>query len=199
MSSGLPPCDLAASRSDYNCERPYPDCHNPSGFQFSSLWIITNLVAACPHDPRLFDSKAPSLTEAACLGFVGSRHYTAYSGADIWSRVTTWKFPLVQLVAIFPRPPLSTWDEAFVLAHLVGNPIGTLKGLLLKFASCQTRYKFWAKRFKIDPIPQTGEGNEHQTLIIEQRSKALAEIVDSYDEWGYGEGQAVQNYLEKRW
>lgn len=82
----LPACDLNYPSSSYSCEQPYPNCINPSGFEFSSLWTITNLVATCPNDPRLFDASAPSLTEAACLIFTGADNYTPYPAADIWTR-----------------------------------------------------------------------------------------------------------------
>lgn len=101
---------------------------------------------------------------------------------------------MVQLVTLFPRPPLSTRDDAFVLAQLVGNPIGTLKGLLLKFSVCQMRHKFWIDRFsKNSSVPATWNDG------VERRCKAFAIIVHSYDEWGHLEGQKVQDYLIRLW
>ena len=88
MANALPLCNLNNPAIQYSCSNPYPDCLNPFGFQFSSLWQIANLVAACPEDPRLFKPGQASLTQSACVGFVGSAGFTFYAAADVWSRVT---------------------------------------------------------------------------------------------------------------
>ena len=61
----------------------------------------------------------------------------------IWVRLTTWKFPLLQLVAQFARPPLGFAEEAFTMAHLLGDPIDTINNLLQKLSSCQRRARIW--------------------------------------------------------
>ena len=112
--------------------------------------------------------------------------------------MTLWKFPLLQLIAVLPRPPLSFSNEAFVLAHLLGNPIGTLKSLLLKIASCQTRAEFWADRLGGD-LSHLIEGDEDKrTKETKRKWKALGIIVDAYDEWGYEKGGRAQSFLYER-
>ena len=196
MSQSPPSCNLTAPLSLYSCDNPYPNCTNPFGFQFSSFWTITQAVAACPSDPRLFNAAEPSLTLAACINFAGTDSWTRYPTADIWSRLTTWKFPLLQLVAVFPRPPLTFGNGIFVLAHLLGNPVSTLKSLLLKFASCQMRAEHWIARFDSDLKPLLKGDGEERRKERERRWKALALIVVSYDEWGHKKGDAVQKFLD---
>ena len=101
-------------------------------------------------------------------------------------------------MAVLPRPPLTFSNEAFVIVHLLGNPIGTLKSLILKVASCQTRAQFWANQFKngLDDLPR--KGIEHQINETRRKWKALTIIVDSYDEWSYERGQEAQEFLYNR-
>ena len=183
----------------YDCANPYPNCTSSLGFQFSSLWIISqNIYNACPTDWRIADPQVDALSDAACQEIAGSG-WTYYPGADIWARLTTWKFPLLQLVAIFPRPPLSFRTEAFVLFHLLGNPVGTIKDLILKFATCQSRAEFWEhhlsrelKDLVDEPEPKPRYSN------LARKWKALAIITDSYDEWGTDKGDAARDFLFER-
>ena len=198
MSQNLPACDLDPPLQAYDCNNTYPDCLNPYGFQFSSLWTITNYVAACPTDTRLFDSIAPSLTLGACLAFVGSDSFTPYSLSDLYMRIATWKFPLIQLVTLFPRPPLSFGTSALVIAHLLGDPIGLLKSLLLKIACGQSSAKYWISRFNNELRTLTREENKRESMTRAQAWKALALIVGSYDEWGFEKGQEVQEFLNEK-
>ena len=82
----------------------------------------------------------------------------------IWVRLTTWKFPLLQLVAQFARPPLGFAEEAFTMAHLLGDPIDTINNLLQKLSDCQRRAQRWRN---IDPlvlanIKLQGESDENE-------------------------------------
>ena len=65
------------------------------------------------------------------------------SGQDIWTRLTTWKFPLAQLAFLFPRPPLTFWTETLVMFHLLGDPIDTLRNLLVTLSDCQKSAELW--------------------------------------------------------
>ena len=195
MVDTLPTCNLTAPASQFSCRNPYPDCINSLGFQFSSLWKITNYVAACPSDHRLFSATDPSLTQRACEVFVGTDSWTRYPTADIYSRLTTWKFPLLQLVAVFPKPPLSFGNGIFVLTTLLGNPVGTLKSLLLKFASAQMRADYWIQRFNGELAALIQAKGDDRKKEVERRWKALALIVVSYDEWGHKKGNEVQAFL----
>ena len=184
------PCDLSQDLSSFNCSNPYPQCRSPGGFLFNSLSVIASGVARCLNDTRLFDGA--SLTQEACVAFVGSDTPTAYSLTEIWARLTTWKFPLFQLVFIFPRAPLSFGSEAFVLIHLLGDPIGTLSNLLLKVGSCQDRADWWRKELqKIVDSEEPGV----PCLNEDKHWKQLVNIIDAYDEWGRDIGDQAQDAL----
>ena len=191
-------CPLNANTS-YSCNSPYPNCTNPHGFQFSSLWTISqNIYNACTSDWRLFDNQSPALSQAGCEQIVGSDDWTRYPGADIWARLTTWKFPLLQLVAIFPRPPLSFSSELFVILHLMGDPIGTIKDLLLKMASCQDRAARWVDLLQTDLKELIPEERQNRYPRRVQIWKAFGTIVDSYDEWGQEKGNLATGFLKER-
>jgi hypothetical protein len=198
--TALPTCPLDFDNSTYSCANPYPNCTNAASFEFASLWIITQAIATCPTDTRLFNSQ-PMLTNHACLLFTHKKAWTLYPAADIWARLTTWKFPLLQLVAVFPRPPLTFGTECFVLLHLLGDPISTIANLLLKVASCQARAALW--KYRLRP-----NGEEEQLINLwaglprtpshDGLWKALTAIVDSYDEWGPDIGTKVQELIFDR-
>jgi hypothetical protein len=177
--------------TSYNGTHPYPNCTAAGGFQFNLLWQITQYIAQWPEDPRLYSPSMPSITQAACVAFVGAG-WAPYPAADIWSRLTAWKFPLLQLVAIFPRPPLGFKTGMFVIVQLLGNPVGTLKNLLLKVASCQSRAQDWADFFSRKQVLFEGEVAPPNARDFEEYWKALAVVIDSYDEWGYEVGTDVQ-------
>jgi hypothetical protein len=217
--TGLSDCPLNIDPSSYSCANPYPNCTNPASFQFPSLWIITQAIASCPNDSRLFNG-LPMLTDASCRLFTHKKSWTPYFAADIWARLTTWKFPLLQLVAVFPRPPLTLLVEFFVLVHLLGDPISTINNLLLKMASCQARALFWKDIFENGvmvvghltrpsppPILSSTPPSEPPALLPpsylpspsrEGIWKGLAAIVDSYDEWGPDVGSAAESFILDR-
>lgn len=177
-------CKDVPTNLTYNCENPWgQDCTSDEHFQFTTLWKYTQSIQnACATDRRLFiptggiaSPQNVSLTQASCTAIAGS-DWTYYPAADIWSRLTAWKFPLLQLVASFPRPPLSFWVEFFVIVHLLGDPIDTIKNLLTKMSTCQRRAEYW--RGECERLLERREG------IDEDRDwKALALITDAYGEW----------------
>src|SRR2546423_8654290 len=130
----------------FNCTQLVPTCYNPDGFDFLTLWDITQrYFEQCPHGPWIFvphgqtsvSLQEASLTLAAAAAIVATaKPWKVYRASDIWLRLTTWKFPLLQLVAISPRPPLGWSVECFSVLHLLGNPIGSIAGLLGKFHYC---------------------------------------------------------------
>jgi len=191
-------CPMESNSFD-TCQNPYPNCTSPWGFQFSALYTISQKIYnACPTDWRIFDQKTRSLSEAGCEQISGSS-WTPYPGADIWARLTTWKFPLLQLVAIFPRPPLNFKVEAFVIFHLLGNPVSTIQDLLLKFANCQRRVENWQDALQIpelNPLVQDEEPTRYTNLT--RKWKALGIITDSYDEWGLDRGDEARDFLLER-
>ena len=194
----LVPCPLDLNVS-YTCGNPYPNCTNVLGFQFSSLWTISqNIYSACTSDWRLFDSRSPALTQAGCEQIVGSDDWTRYPGADIWARLATWKFPLLQLVASFPRPPLSLSSEVFVILHVLGDPIGTIKDLLLKVASCEDRALLWVHLLQSDLRPLALDEPHARYTKSVRIWKAMTTIADSYDEWGQDKGNLATDFMKER-
>ena len=199
QSQALIECPLI-NNATYNCSNPYPNCTSSLGFQFVSMWpIIQNIYNACPTDWRIFDSQTGTISEKACEELFGPS-WTRYPSADIWLRLTTWKFPLLQLVAIFPKQPLSLKVEAFTIVHLLGDPISTLHGLLLKFSTCQSRAEFWKWCLSSYDLPSLIEdqGLGPRYTNLEKKWKALAIITDSYDEWGQSEGDKAKDFFFER-
>jgi len=130
----MPDCLSIADSTEYNCTTRWGlNCTNTLGFDFTSLWNITQLIQQyCPTDPRLFlidnlpaTPENAALTHSACKTFAPAP-WTPYPASDIWARLQTWKFPLFQLALSSPRPPLGLWVDGFVLAHLMGDPISTI-------------------------------------------------------------------------
>ena len=148
-------------------------------FNFQAAWQYTKDVnATCPWDPRLFgvsscqfDINSPLLTYDATKQFVGAA-WSAYPFIDVWNRITTWKTPELQLVVMFPRPPLSFSVELMVITHFLGDPIDTIQHLHLTLYNCQRTADFWKP--KAQEI--FGEDND-------EGWKALGIIEATYAEW----------------
>ena len=181
-------CGDVPTNVTYDCANPWGQgCTSDEHFDFSSLWKYTQSIQnACANDTRLFlphgGSASPqnaSLTQASCDAIAGS-DWTYYPAADIWTRLTTWKFPLLQLVASFPRPPLSFWVDCFVIVHLLGDPVDTIQNLLAKMSSCHEIAQEWRKDSD-NLMGRPGGEDENQNW------KALALITDAYGEWNEGE------------
>jgi len=186
-------CLSIPDSSEYNCENLWGLNCTQAPFDFARMWNITQRIQGyCPSDPRLFRANNllatpnnAALTGKACKAIVGSG-WAPYPAGDIWSRLTTWKFPLLQLVASSPRPPLGHAVETFVILHQLGDPVGTIKDLLRVLSKCQDRANFWREHLN---------GQEHRLTAdqLDRAWKAFTIIVVSYDEWG--QGDYVQNIL----
>ena len=181
-------CSNVPTSHDYNCTNPWgPNCTSDQKFHFLSLWSYTqNIQQACANDARLFvpnggvaSPQNASLTQEACAAIAGPE-WQYYPAADIWSRLTTWKIPLLQLVASFPRPPLNLSVECFVILHLLGDPIDTLRNLLVKMSSCRLTAERWKKVCKSLLERPSGEEKDRDW-------KALTLLTDAYGEWGVDE------------
>lgn len=176
----------------YNCTNLWGlNCTNKLGFEPTTLWDITlRIQQFCPTDPRLFLTNGlpatpenAALTHDACTAFAGSS-WTMYPRSDIWTRLQNWKFPLFQLVVSSPRPPLGLGVETFVLMHLMGDPIGTIKDLLLKLSQCEERAKVC--------LELSARLNSDDS---ERVCQSLAVIALSYDEWGDENGSNALRLL----
>lgn len=181
-------CSTVPSKTTYSCAYPWgEDCTSEDKFQFTSLWNITkNIQAACPNDTRLFladnafaTAQNASLTQASCVAIAGS-DWTLYPKLDIWNRLTTWKFPLLQLVASFPRPPLSIKIECLVVLHLLGDPIDTIRNLLLKMSTCQQMAEYWRDEYKLLMEAPTELDRDHKQDLKDRNWKALTIVTDAY-------------------
>jgi hypothetical protein len=126
----------------FNITHPYPKiCVNDLNLDLNTTGIIFNLIyesallTGIP-DSRVDENGYP--TPGGCRN-VSNRYSfpTWYGSGEVWSRLTNWKIPLLQLVFLTALPPLSYRYKAFVLSRLLGNPIGTIQDLLLKLSSCQ--------------------------------------------------------------
>jgi hypothetical protein len=156
----------------------------PHRFDFVYLWNVTQqIISHCPNDTRLFAGDQTKLNQAACMSAAGETSswtsWTRYPPNDIWSRLSNWKFPLLQLVFQFPRPPLGIGTEAFALTHLMGDPIDTIASLLYTLAVCESRARFWKRVCKRSSKPVLGGRRE-------QDWKVFTLIMVSYDEWKCG-------------
>ena len=181
-------CSHVPINVTYDCANPWgQNCTSEKKFQFTSLWTFTqNIQKACANDTRLFipqggiaSPRNASLTQASCAAIAG-HGWRYYPAADISTGLTTCKFPLVQQVASFPRPPLSFWVECFVILHLMGDPIDTIKNLLVKMSNCQRQAEHW--RTVCQPLLERRVEEDQ-----DRDWKALALITDAYGEWGADE------------
>ena len=192
-------CSDIPSNLTYDCANPWGQgCTSDERFHFISLWNYTQSIQhACANDTRLFiphggiaSPQNASLTQASCTAIAGS-DWRYYPAADIWTRLTTWKFPLLQLVASFPRPPLDFWVNCFVIVHLLGDPVDTIQNLLAKMSNCKRDARYWRL--------ECGKLLEKRIEDDEDRDwKALALLTDAYGEWD-AEGQVKKALQQGLW
>lgn len=123
-----------------------------SPFTFTGLWNYLQAIKNCTRihglppneygDPRLVWHKNDTfLTYEAALRWTGetARSWNPYPLSDILWRLQAWKFPLIALISLFPRPPLSFSVELFTIFHLVGDPIDTIASMLFTIHVCWLR------------------------------------------------------------
>ena len=177
-------CSEIPENSQYSCSNPWGEgCTSHGVFQFTALWrVTTGIFQACANDTRLFGRDEPALsldaaalTQEACEAIVG-RSWTWYPEADIFARMTSWRFPLFQLVATFPRPPLNLKVNMFVMVHLLGDPIDTIRNLLIKLHECEQRAQFWRQQFELPLRDLVGNHPDRDW-------KAVSIISEAYNEW----------------
>ena len=193
MALKLPDCQHIPSNVRYNCTYPWPICRSPKGLDFSIVTNYTNnIYSSCHSDVRLYQpdegildalsAQDVALTEAACF-VVAGKSWTGFRRSEVWNRLTAWKFPLLQLAFLFPKPPLGFWAETFVVFHLLGDPIGTIADLI----STMSVGEFWAGHWQRSGFREHAERRKHW--------KALTLITVTYAEWG--KDTEVVDILEK--
>ena len=154
--------------------------------EFNSLWAITtNYHKLCKeYGAWLVDPKAKLASAALSVDATNkivSKGYTAYPSSDVWSRVGTWKVPLIQLIATLPRSPLGFIIESLIVLHLVSDPIGSMEDLLYKLEACQRGVVSWERKI------EQWDTSANPTLSAKERqqlAKRLAIITESYSELG---------------
>lgn len=190
---------LLGTNVTYSCDFPFPNCTIPGGFAFKPLEEVTIAVyTACPSDGRLFQRTTdPSLTYDACRIFAHGNSWKGYFAEETWGRMTSWKFPLLQLAALFQRNPSRLRVEYFSLVHLMGDPITSFHDILLKFETCQKHARMWKEYLarKSDAWNILHAGPRERGLLgfmtfrksppyDDRLWMALAAISDAYGEWG---------------
>lgn len=187
----------------FNCNDPIPPCSSPKRLDFGSLWQITeNYFKLCKADGAWFSPATVSLATLALSATaayqIAGRKYTPFPKADVWSRLTTWKFPLIQLIATFPRSPIGILVEVLTVLHLVSDPIGTMEDLLWKLESCKRRAEFWRDKIRASGIVFGSLDTDEDQEERDKWERRLAIITDSYYELGDDIGQRAQAILAKR-
>jgi hypothetical protein len=166
------------------------------GFNF--LWlegIVKNISEACPGDGRItnyegsLENSSATLTQAGCVALAGAG-WKEYPAGDVWGRLTTWKAPLLQLIVLFPLPPLGVKIQFFVICHLMADPIDTIRSLLSVVSRCEYQAQHWKELFE-DELSLWKCGEQ------DQEWKALAIITMSYSELGYDEHDVREKLKEK--
>jgi hypothetical protein len=179
------------SSEPWSCKNlVFQNCTNNLGLDFASLQNATEILQQyCPTDPRLFGTNIAAatsnnarLTNDFCKKLVPAP-FTPYPTPDILARLQTWKFPLLQLASSIPTPPLGFLVKCFVLLHLMGDPIGTIRDFRKKLSRCEDHAK-WFENCKVisrNNPPTLGNGR-----LKDEEWKALANICIAFDEWGEG-------------
>lgn len=71
---------------------------------------------------------------------------------------------------------MSFWVEMFVINHLLGSPIDTLKNLLAKMSSCQSSAEHWRQKHEVVLNSSSSD--------MDRDWKSFAIIADAYAEYG---------------
>lgn len=159
--------------------------NSTAGFNFDKLFLIyLYLNATCAPESDIFFRGTTLITAAACRKITWTSNsiwsgWTLYDLTDIWNRLVTWKLPLAQLFAQFPRPPLGWRVETATMLHLLGDPIDSFASLILTLALCKAR----AARAKMLCLETQGDRSVSSDEYY-RMWKAVAMIMISYDTCG---------------
>ena len=209
-------CDNASKNLTFTCNDTTPPCSSPERLEFNTLWnITTKYYGLCGPTGKWFyptttDFESVALTRKAAEAIVGTTK-TPFHKADIISRLTTWKFPLIQLLATVPRPPFGGWVQALTVLHLASDPISSIEDLLYKLDGCQRRAVFWQKLIrdrdiKMQNVPPEREKFEDKKTWLEAREMwmdrrkgwrmNLTIISESYSELGMDISQQAERSMQ---
>ena len=155
------------------------------GLAFDKLFTVHQyLKKTCLPTSDIFFPGTTLLTDATCHKVSGTTpsigSWTMYPKEDIWTRIVTWKLPLFQLVAQFPRPPLGLAVESLTIVHLLGDPVDSMMSMLVTLAMCRSRAAL-AKKVCAAANIQTTDA-EYDRIW-----KGLAITLVSYDDCGKSE------------
>ena len=89
-----------------------------------ALWM-TN-----PNDPYVMFGRG-TLTLTGCLDLCG-HGYESYQASDVLNSIATWILPLFLLIANLSYGPYGWLECIQTASHLLGDPIDTISGLLMK-------------------------------------------------------------------
>lgn len=119
-----------------------------------------------------------------------------YPKAEILTRLTTWKAPLITLITLFPRSPLEVLTQVLTILHLIGDPIGTIEGLLFTLERFQRQVISWQDRVEAhDNARDTHQASSVDQSLRQQWSRSLAIIVELYRELGETLGSRAEQAL----
>lgn len=163
------------------------------GFKFDQLFTVNQFLnQTCPSTSDIFFPGTKWLTDATCHKITGTTSsitsWTPYPNDDIWTRIVTWKMPLFQLVAQFPRPPLGFAVESIAIVHLLGDPVDSMVSMLLTLAMCRSRATLAKEVCKAARIQPTD-------AEYDRTWKGLAIMLVSYDDCGKSED--VEGFCEE--
>lgn len=141
------------TNSTFNCSDATPPCSSSKHLEFSSLWQITfNYYQLCRENGTWLYKPTKDVNSAAlkreAAKVIAGIGETPFPRADIISRLTTWKAPLIQLLAIVPRPPFGFLDQMLTILHLGSDPISSIEDLLYKLDGCQRWTVFWQDQIR---------------------------------------------------
>ena len=73
-----------------------------------------------------------------------------------------------------------------VILHLLGDPIDTMRNLLLKMSSCQNTAQYWKTQCEtlLSDDADGDKGSSDRSLDSDWKSLAI--VTDAYEEWGEG-------------
>lgn len=191
------------------CSDPIPPCRNQKRLEFASFWTITdNYFHACKEEPGYGAWLSPSTVSLATAALSvtaasvivghgnGLKKYTSFPKADFWNRLITWKFPLIQLIATFPRPTLGKLVEFVTILHLVADPIGSMEDLLWTLGRYNRRAGDWEELIREHDVSVNLQPDKEQKKQRKWWRKHMTMIVESYGELVPQAGKDPQKALE---